>query len=34
MVLDGKGHLSGCGLHGYSLVSFLFNRSIQYGFCI
>ena len=22
-----KGHLTGCGLHGYSPASFLFNRS-------
>ena len=26
-----KGHLAGCTLHWYSLVSFLFNRSIQQG---
>ncbi len=23
--------LTGCGLHGYSLVSFLVNRSVQYS---
>ena len=27
-----KGHLTGCGLHGYSLVSGPFNRSIKYTF--
>ena len=30
MILNGKGILSGCGLHGCSLASdFYFNRSIQ-----
>ena len=33
MILNGQGVLTGvptgCGLHGYSLVSILFNRSMQ-----
>ena len=31
MILNCKGSLTGCGLHGYSLVSILFYRSIQYS---
>ena len=30
MILNGKGCLTGCGLHGYSRVPVLFNWSIQY----
>ena len=31
LVLNGKGSLTGCGLHGCSHVSILFNRLIQYS---
>ena len=31
MMLNGKGSLTGCGLYGYSLVSHLFNRVLQYS---
>ena len=29
-----KGHLTGCGLHGYSLVPLVFKRSIDLAFLI
>ena len=31
MILNGKGGITGCGLHEYNFVSVLFNRSIQYS---
>ena len=34
MILNGKGCLTGCDLHGYSLTSALFNMSIQYSCCL
>ena len=31
MVINGDGGLTGCGLHGCSLVSVLCNKSVQYN---